>query len=202
MRFLKDKDGKKLNGGQILEKIENRIYQNLLELETYIIFFISMLPIGMIRVFILKMAGVNVGADSRVNLGIRIYEPEGISIGKDCVIGENVVLDGRDKLIIGNHVDIASNVMIYNSEHDINDENFQAKSAPVIIEDYVFIGPRSIILPGVKVGRGAVIGAGAVVTKDVPALAIVGGVPAKFIAERKLKDLNYRLTRKSILGIF
>jgi maltose O-acetyltransferase len=202
MRYLKDKDGKKLNGGQILEKIENRIYQNLLELETYIIFFISMLPIGMIRVFILKMAGVNVGADSRVNLGIRIYEPEGISIGKDCVIGENVVLDGRDKLIIGNHVDIASNVMIYNSEHDINDENFQAKSAPVIIEDYVFIGPRSIILPGVKVGRGAVIGAGAVVTKDVPALAIVGGVPAKFIAERKLKDLNYRLTRKSILGIF
>jgi maltose O-acetyltransferase len=202
MRFLKDKDGKKLNGGQILEKIENRIYQNLLELETYIIFFISMLPIGMIRVFILKMAGVNVGADSRVNLGIRIYEPEGISIGKDCVIGENVVLDGRDKLIIGNHVDIASNVMIYNSEHDINDENFQAKSAPVIIEDYVFIGPRSIILPGVKVGRGAVIGAGAVVTKDVSALAIVGGVPAKFIAERKLKDLNYRLTRKSILGIF
>jgi maltose O-acetyltransferase len=135
-------------------------------------------------------------------LGIRIYEPEGISIGKDCVIGENVVLDGRDKLIIGNHVDIASNVMIYNSEHDINDENFQAKSAPVIIEDYVFIGPRSIILPGVKVGRGAVIGAGAVVTKDVSALAIVGGVPAKFIAERKLKDLNYRLTRKSILGIF
>jgi maltose O-acetyltransferase len=202
MRYLKDKDGKKLNGGQILEKIENRIYQNLLELETYIIFFISMLPIGMIRVFILKMAGVNVGADSRVNLGIRIYEPEGISIGKDCVIGENVVLDGRDKLIIGNHVDIASNVMIYNSEHDINDENFQAKSAPVIIEDYVFIGPRSIILPGVKVGRGAVIGAGAVVTKDVSALAIVGGVPAKFIAERKLKDLNYRLTRKSILGIF
>jgi maltose O-acetyltransferase len=202
MRYLKDKDGKKLNGGQILEKIENRIYQNLLELETYIIFFISMLPIGIIRVFILKMAGVNVGADSRVNLGIRIYEPEGISIGKDCVIGENVVLDGRDKLTIGNHVDIASNVMIYNSEHDINDENFQAKSAPVIIEDYVFIGPRSIILPGVKVGRGAVIGAGAVVTKDVPSLTIVGGVPAKFIAERKLKDLNYRLTRKSILGIF
>jgi len=64
-----------------------------------------------------------------------------------------------------------------------------------MIEDYCFIGPRAIILPGIKVGRGAIVAAGAVVTKDVPPFAIVGGVPAKIIGERKNKSLQYKLGR-------
>ncbi len=111
---------------------------------------------------------------------------------------QNAFLDGRSKLIIGKYVDIASDVMIYNSEHDINSEFFDAVSSPVEIGDYVFIGPRVIILPGVKVGKGAVIAAGAVVTKDVPEFAIVGGVPAKIIGERQVQDLKYKLGRSRL----
>jgi maltose O-acetyltransferase len=85
--------------------------------------------------------------------------------------------------------------MIYNSQHDVNQENFAATNAPVKIEDYVFIGPRAIILAGVTIGRGAIVGAGAVVTKDVPPYAMVGGVPAKIIGERRNKDLHYKLGR-------
>jgi len=85
--------------------------------------------------------------------------------------------------------------MIYNSEHDISDENFKATSAPVTIEDYVFIGPRAIILPGVTVHKGAVVAAGAVVTKDIPEFMIVGGVPAKEIGQRENKNPNYKLGR-------
>jgi len=59
----------------------------------------------------------------------------------------------------------------------------------------VFIGPRAIILPGVTVGKGAVVAAGAVVTKDIPDFSIVGGVPAQIIGERKTKDLHYKLGR-------
>ncbi|MCR4305614.1 MAG: acyltransferase, partial [Candidatus Daviesbacteria bacterium] len=70
-----------------------------------------------------------------------------------------------------------------------------AISAPVEIGDYVFIGPRAIILPGVKIGKGAVVAAGAVVTKNVQENMIVGGVPAEVIGERKVKDLHYKLGR-------
>ncbi|MGB6882191.1 MAG: acyltransferase, partial [Microgenomates group bacterium] len=101
----------------------------------------------------------------------------------------------RAHLKIGSHVDIASSVMIYNSEHDIESHDFSAREEPVEIGDYCFIGPRVIILPGVKIGKGAVVAAGAVVTKDVPKFAIVGGVPAKVIGERKNKNLKYRLGR-------
>ena len=128
-------------------------------------------------------------------MGASFFYLANIQIGTGTIIGGHVFLDGRDKLIIGNHVDIASGVMIYNSEHDINSEDFHAISAPVEIGDFVFIGPRAIILPGVKIGRGAVVAAGAVVTKDVTEDAIVGGGPAEGIGERKVKNLHYRLGR-------
>ena len=130
-------------------------------------------------------------------MGARFYDPKNIIIGEDSIVGERAVLDGRDKLLIGNHVDIASEVMIYNSEHDVQSEDFPAVNSPVVIEDYVFIGPRAIILPGVKIGKGAVIGAGAVVTKDVDSMNIAGGVPAKLISERKVDNLHYKLGRAS-----
>ena len=85
--------------------------------------------------------------------------------------------------------------MIYNAEHAINDEAFKATQNPVVIDDYVFIGPRAIILPGVTIGKGAVVAGGAVVTKDIEAFNIVGGVPAKVIGERENKEPRYRLGR-------
>ena len=81
------------------------------------------------------------------------------------------------------------------AEHDLESETFKAREEKVSIDDYVFVGPRVIILPGVKVGKGAVIAAGAVVTKDVVENVIVGGIPAKEIGIRRNKDLKYRLGR-------
>ena len=157
--------------------------------------FAGFVPSHHYRRFFYRLFGMKIGSGSAIHMGLKLYNPFNIEIGQDSIIGEDAVLDGRDKLIIGNHVDIASQVMIYNAEHDVKDPNFQAINAPVVIKDYVFIGPRAIILPGVTIKKGAVVGAGAVVTKDVEENSIVGGVPAKQIGERGIKDLNYRLGR-------
>jgi acetyltransferase-like isoleucine patch superfamily enzyme len=83
-------------------------------------------------------------------------------------------------------------VWIWTLEHDPQDPNYAAVGGAVIIEDFVWISCRAIILPGVTVGEGAVVAAGAVVTKDVEPFSIVGGVPAKVIGVRN-RNLTYKL---------
>lgn len=177
------------------QKITRRIKTVWIEFVVMVLHCAGQIPSHHFRRFFYRLSGMKIGKGSAIHMWLTLYYPAGISIGKDTIIGEKTTLDGRAKLSIGDHVDIASEVMIYNAEHDINDSHFQATQAPVTIEDYVFIGPRAIILPGVTVGRGAVIGAGAVVTKDVAAFTIVGGVPAKVIGERENKEPHYRLGR-------
>lgn len=107
-----------------------------------------------------------------------------LNIGEHTIIGTNAMLDFRDKLYLGNNVNIGSDVRIFTMEHDINDPEFGATRGRVIIEDWVYIGTGVTILPGVTVHEGAVIATGAVVTKDVPAWSMVGGIPARFIKNR------------------
>lgn len=192
---MRDKEGKELTAQEFSKKATNRMKTILLELEVYFLHLIGCFPSHAVRRFFYRLAGVAIGAGSSIHVGARFYNPANIVIGKDTIIGEFAVFDGRNALQIGNHVDIASEVMIYNSQHDIHSEDFHAVSEPVSIGDYVFIGPRAIILPGVTLGKGAVVAAGAVVTKSVNDYEIVGGTPAKVIGERKAKDLHYRLGR-------
>ncbi len=187
--------GKPLSAGEASNKIFNRLFNCVLDFELMLVTWAGLVPSHLFRILFYKMAGMRTGKGSRIHIGARFFYPANIKIGRGTIIGDNVFLDGRDKLTIGDHVDIASEVMIYNSEHDINSEDFHAILAPVEIGNYVFIGPRAIILPGVKIGKGAIVAAGAVVTKDVPENMIVGGVPAEAIGERKIKDLHYKLGR-------
>lgn len=178
-----------------MNRVLRRIKTVFWEFVVFKLGIVGHIPIHHIRRFFYRLCGVKIGKGSTIHMGAVFYNPKNIKIGEDTIIGENCVLDGRDNLHIGNHVDIATEVMFYNAKHDINDENFKPVFAPVVVEDYVFIGPRAIILPGVRIKKGAVVAAGAVVTKDVDEYTIVGGVPAQPIGERKVKDLNYRLGR-------
>lgn len=192
---FRDKMGRKLTLQGALIKAIYRIYNYLLDLELFFLRLVGWVPFYLIRRLFYSLDGVKIGKGAHIHMGTQFFYPANISIGEGSIIGQNVFLDGRDKLIIGKFVDIASDVMIYNSEHDINSEDFRAVIAPVEIGDYVFIGPRAIILPGVKIGKGTIVAAGAVVTKDVGEYAIVGGVPAQVIGERKIKDPHYTLGR-------
>lgn len=184
-------------------KIARRISTIWLEWVTGFLWWcVGYIPSHHIRRFFYRLSGVTIGSGSTIHMMARMYDPRHIRIGKDTIIGEKATLDGRKQLKnskggleIGDHVDIASEVMIWTSEHDIQDPSMAAIEEKVTIGDYVFIGPRAIILPGVTIGKGAVIAAGAVVTKDVDELSIVAGVPAKEISKRHKEALGYKLGR-------
>ena len=119
-----------------------------------------------------------------------------ITIGRRTVINQQCCLDGRGGLTIGNDVSISPGVWILTDSHDMNDPLFREVLAPVTIRDHAWIGSRALILPGVTVGEGAVVAAGAVVTSDVDAYAVVAGVPARQIGTRsrslKLRSRVYK----------
>lgn len=184
-------------------KIQRRLTAICLELITGFLWWcVGYIPSHHIRRFFYRVFDMKIGKGSTIHMMARIYDPRYITIGNDTIIGERATLDGRKQLPeskggleIGNHVDIASEVMIWTSQHDVNDPTFGAIEAKVTIGDYVFIGPRAIILPGITIGKGAIVAAGAVVTKDVSEMSIVAGVPAKEIRKRDEKALGYTLGR-------
>ena len=92
-------------------------------------------------------------------------------------------------------MDISFGVKIFTLQHDINTADYATLSGTVEIEEYAVLGSYSIVLPGVSIGRGAVVAAGSVVTKDVAPFTLVGGVPAVKISERNCMP-NYQLTYK------
>ena len=157
--------------------------------------FVGYIPIHFIRKIFYMISGVKMPFSSTIHYGANFFKPSGVKIGEDSIIGDHAFLDGRAPLCIGSHTDIASQVLIYNDEHDIHDPKFGNSYGAVTIGDYVFIGPRAIILPGVTIGKGAIIAAGAVVTKNIPEYEVWGGVPAKKITDRRLKNPTYHLGR-------
>lgn len=192
---MKDKNGRQLTPNQIALKTLTRIQTIIQEFWLLVLTIVGCIPIHSVRKLFYLISGLRLPWNSTIHMWARFFSPQKITIGQDTIIGDHVFLDGRGELTIGNHVDIASQVLIYTNQHNIDSPNFDNQYGPVIIKDYVFIGPRVIILPGVTIGRGAVVAAGAVVTKNIPSLEVWGGIPAQKIKKRQLPKPNYRLGR-------
>lgn len=135
------------------------------------------------------------GKNVNIEKGADFGNGNGIEIGDNSGIGVNCSI--RGPLLMGDNIMMGPEVIIMTSSHNFEDLSIpmNQQGAPpkqkVTIYSDVWIGTRVIIMPGVTIGRGAIIGAGAVVTKDVPEFAIVGGVPAKFIRSRlSTKDVE------------
>jgi maltose O-acetyltransferase len=118
----------------------------------------------------------------------RLYGPgkvlQQLRIGDHTIINIGCVFDLNGKIIIGDHVGVGHEVMLLTSSHQIGGTIHRAGplfTAPITIEDGAWIGARSVVMPGITIGAGSIVGAGAIVTKDVPPNTMVGGVPARVI---------------------
>jgi acetyltransferase-like isoleucine patch superfamily enzyme len=129
-----------------------------------------------------KKTFLKCGASSIFFGPLSYYNPDKISIGDKCVFNQNVFLNISHSLFIGNNVTISSNVFITDTTLILDKlPHKEHASFPIIIEDDVWIGASTTILPGVKISRGCVIGAGSVVSKSTQPYGVYVGVPAKLI---------------------
>jgi maltose O-acetyltransferase len=162
------------------------------DLRLWVLTMAGYIPSHRIRNLVYRTAGVQLAPHSSIHWRARFFAPQDLTIGDYTTIGNDSFFDARDGIKIGSCVNIAAEVRIYTREHDIDDPYFAETGGPVVIEDYAYVGTRVTILPGITIGKGAVVASGAVVTKDVPPYMLVGGVPAKVIRERS-RDLRYKL---------
>lgn len=155
---------------------------------------------GLRRLWYGRVLGVTFGPHAGVHLGCRLwyYSPgqirrSGVRIGAFSRVNRDCCLDVRGGLEIGDNVSISPEVTVLTASHGVNDPEFRVQVRPVVIEDHVWIGTRAMILPGVTLGRGSVVAAGSIVTRDVEPLAMVAGVPARPVGIRDESALAYRL---------
>ena len=154
---------------------------------------INRIPIVATRMRAYRRLGLRIGAGSTILMSTEMHRAEDLTIGRNTIINQHCYLDGRDGLLIGDNVNISSHVLLVAGSHDVQDGEYFAGSAQrIVIEDYAWLCTRAMVLPGVTIGRGAVVAAGAVVTKSVPPHTIVAGTPAKKIGERT-ENLQYEL---------
>ena len=162
-------------------------------------YLISAIPSFKLRhLWYRRVLGIALGPRAGVHLGCYFwfYGPgqvrrAGVSIGANSRINRDCSIDVRGGVTIGDNVSISPQVAISTAAHSAADPAFRVEIRPVVIEDNVWIGMRAMILGGVTLGRGCVVAAGAVVTKDVPPLTIVAGVPARPVGMRPEEASHY-----------
>ena len=174
----------KMQGMTFARKAKNRIATILYNM------IVTYIPSHFIRQNFLRLFGATIGKGSTIMLGTTVFDPEFLTIGNNSAIGFRCFLDSRAGIWIGDNVTIASDTHLIGGGHDINHPDFLPCPIPMVIEDYVWIASRAMVLPSL-IGRGAVVAAHALVNKDVGELEVVGGVPAKVIGKRNPDALQY-----------
>jgi len=135
---------------------------------------------------VLRLFGARVGAHVKIYPTTYLYMPWNVEIGDWTAFGEDVLIYSLGRVSIGRSVTLSYRSHVCAGTHDLNEPTLPLLKPPVTIEDYVWVGTEAFIGPGVTVSSGAVVGARAVVVKNVASLDIVAGNPARVISRRRL----------------
>ncbi len=140
------------------------------------------------RRWLLRAFGAEIGRNARISPSVRIWAPWNLSVGDEASIAHGVDCYCVDRLSIGAHATVSQYAFLCTASHDPCDPHMQLVTAPIVINAQSWVCAGVYVLPGVHVGVGAILAAGAVVTKDVEAWQIVGGNPARMIGQRVLRQ--------------
>ncbi len=165
-------------------------------LKKYEIQLVSVIPSHFVRKKIYQFIfGMKIEKTTVIYKGLTMVDPWKITIGAGSIIGDDNILDGRGYILIGDNVNLSSQVRIWTGEHDVQGKHFEYSGETVRIGNRAWISGNVTILPGVTIGEGAVVASGAVVTKDVEPFTIYAGIPARKIGDRN-SDIDYEFDGK------
>ena len=150
------------------------------------------MPLHTPRNLALRLSGIRKARGAVIHQGVRLMARGRISVGEGTVINRGTLLDNRSQITIGKHVSVAHDCRIYTTGHNYQAPDFGVQTRSVYVDDYVVLFAGAVIMPGVHIGRGAVVLPFSVVTRNVDPLTVVGGIPATIKARRK-SELQYRL---------
>lgn len=143
------------------------------------------------RLYLTGILGIPIGAGSFVGMGCHVTGRK-IRIGSHTIINRRCYLDGRAGLILGDNVSVSPECYLLSLTHDPDSPDFLGVPRPSSLGDFVWLGARAMVLPGVDMGQGSIGAAGAVITKSCGPYDIMAGVPARKIGERN-RNLRYTL---------
>lgn len=140
------------------------------------------------RVFVLRCWGAKIGIRCQIRSSARIWAPWNLKLGDYVAIGCNAQIYNVTNIEVGSKVVVSQGAYLCTASHDITHPDNPLITKPIFIENFAWVAADAFVGMGVTIGEGAVVGARAVVTKDVEPWTVVVGNPARFIKKRELRD--------------
>jgi putative colanic acid biosynthesis acetyltransferase WcaF len=136
------------------------------------------------RRMLLRCFGARIGRNARISPSVRVWAPWNLTVGDEASIAHEVDCYSVDQITVGSHATVSQYAFLCTASHDVHDPHMRLTHAPITIGDQAWVCARAFVAPGVHIGSGAVAGACAVVTRDIPDWTIVAGNPAREIKRR------------------
>lgn len=154
---------------------------------------VNRIPLHSVRLlWYRRVMRFDIGKNTYIHLGVTFDTWKNLHLGRDSVINARCRIDNRAPVTIGSSVSISQEVILLTGDHDLFDTEFSGSVRPTTVEDFVFVGTRAVLLPGLTLEEGCAVGVASVVTRSVARRSIVAGAPARSLARQRPDMLDYK----------